>query len=119
MFTLFQEIQESTSSMVWFIIGAVFVTLWIVNWSIKRNSQLGQGLFDLIFAAFQVTHVPTGSETGWLARLEGLGDFGQKYEARIAAREAKAAEKAKARSATGDEKSPEDSDNKEDVSDED
>ena len=92
-FTLFQDIQDSTTSMVWFIVGAVFVILWFVNWSIKRNHEMNQGLFDLLFSSYLITHTPTGSETGWLARLEGLGDFGDKYEKRVEAREAKAAAK--------------------------
>ncbi len=92
-FTQFQEIQDDKTALVWFIVGAVFVILWFVNWSIKRNHEMNQGLFDLLFSSYLITHTPTGSETGWLARLEGLGDFGDKYEKRVEAREAKAAAK--------------------------
>jgi len=36
-----------------------------------------QGLWDIIFNAYLVKHVPSGEETGWLAKLEGLGDFAE------------------------------------------
>jgi len=88
-----KDIAENKTAMTWFIIGVVFIVLWFVNWSIKRNHQMNQGLFDLLFSSYLVTHIPTGSETGWLARLEGLGDFGDKYEKRLEAREEKAADK--------------------------
>ena len=102
-FTQFQEIQGNTSALVWFITGAVFIILWFANWSIKRNHEMSQGLFDLLFSSYLITHTPTGSETGWLARLEGLGDFGDKYEKRLEAREEKAAGKvAKAETAAED-----------------
>jgi hypothetical protein len=92
-FTQFQDIQDNKTSLIWFIVGAVFIILWFVNWSIKRNHEMKQGLFDLLFSSYLITHTPTGSATGWLARLEGLGDFGDKYEKRVEAREEKAAKK--------------------------
>lgn len=92
-FTLFQDIQDDKTSLIWFIVGSIFIVLWFVNWSIKRNHEMNQGLFDLLFSSYLITHTPTGSETGWLARLEGLGDFGDKYEKRVEAREEKAAVK--------------------------
>jgi hypothetical protein len=92
-FTQFQDIQDDKTALVWFIIGSLFIVLWISNWSIKRNHEMNQGLFDLLFSSYLITHTPTGSETGWLARLEGLGDFGDKYEKRMEAREQKTAEK--------------------------
>jgi hypothetical protein len=92
-FTKFQDVQDDKGALVWFIIGSLFIILWISNWSIKRNHEMNQGLFDLLFSSYLITHTPTGSETGWLARLEGLGDFGDKYEKRMEAREEKAAEK--------------------------
>ena len=47
------------------------------------GKDAGQGLWDKIFASYQVHHVPTGKETGWLARLESLGEFGAKRIAKI------------------------------------
>ena len=40
-------------------------------------SEKKQGLFDLIFGAYLVHHIPTGSEKGWLAKLEKMGDFAE------------------------------------------
>ncbi|MCS5538260.1 MAG: hypothetical protein NZ770_09145, partial [Candidatus Poseidoniaceae archaeon] len=42
-----------------------------------------QGMWDKMFGAYLVHHVPTGKETGWLARLESLGEFGAKRIAKI------------------------------------
>ena len=40
-------------------------------------SEKKQGLYDLIFGAYLVHHIPTGSEKGWLAKLEKMGDFAE------------------------------------------
>ena len=107
--TQLSEVQEDKTALIWFITGAFFIILWIANWSIKRNHEMNQGLFDLLFNSYLITHTPTGSETGWLARLEGLGDFGDKYEKRLEAREEKAAGKvAKAETAAEDAKKGQD-----------
>ncbi len=47
------------------------------------GKDFGQGMWDKIFASYLVHHVPTGKETGWLARLESLGEFGAKRIAKI------------------------------------
>ena len=57
----------------------------------------------MAFSAYLVRHVATGSETGWLARFEGLGDFGDKWQQRQAERAEKAAEKAAAKEAAANE----------------
>ncbi len=79
--------------------GAAFMLLWIINFFFKKNSDFSQGLFDMAFSAYLVKHIATGQETGWAARFEGLGDFGdkwqQKQEERRQKAEAKAIEKAK------------------------
>ncbi len=79
--------------------GAGFMLLWIINFFFKKNSDFSQGLFDMAFSAYLVKHIATGQETGWAARFEGLGDFGdkwqQKQEERRKKAEAKAIEKAK------------------------
>jgi len=95
MFVYFQDI--SGSGMVPFIIGAVMIVLWIVNFFLKKNSDYSQGIFDLVFSAYLVNHVATGTETGWLARFESLGDFGDKWQEKQAARQEKAAKKAEDR----------------------
>ena len=92
----FQDI--GTSGMVPFITGVVFIVFWIFNFFLKKNSDFSQGVFDLAFSSYLVKHVATGDETGWMARFESLGDFGDKWAERSANREdkqkAKAAKKA-------------------------
>ena len=88
----FQNI--SSSGMVPFITGVVFIVFWIFNFFLKKNSDYSQGVFDLAFSSYLVKHVSTGDETGWMARFESLGDFGDKWAERSANREVK--QKAKA-----------------------
>ena len=88
----FQNI--STSGMIPFITGVVFIVFWIFNFFLKKNSDFSQGVFDLAFNSYLVKHVATGEETGWMARFESLGDFGDKWAERSANREVK--QKAKA-----------------------
>ncbi|CAI8375635.1 MAG: Uncharacterised protein [Euryarchaeota archaeon UBA443] len=72
--------------------------LWIVNWQFSRNSDLNQGLFDLMFGTYLVRYIPEEKATsGFRARLESMSQFGEKYAKRVEekakAREAKVAEK--------------------------
>ena len=58
--------------------------LWIVNWQFTRNSDLNQGLFDLLFASYLVRFVPEEKATsGFRARLESMSQFGEKYAKRV------------------------------------
>ena len=98
----FQNI--STSGMVPFIVGVVFIVFWIFNFFLKKNSDFSQGVFDLAFNSYLVKHVSTGDETGWLARFESLGDFGDKWAERTANREIKQKEKAEKKAAKAAEK---------------
>ena len=98
----FQNI--STSGMVPFIVGVVFIVFWIFNFFLKKNSDFSQGVFDLAFNSYLVKHVSTGDETGWLARFESLGDFGDKWAERTANREVKQKEKAEKKAAKAAEK---------------
>jgi hypothetical protein len=87
-----------TAPIVMTSIGAVLMVLWIVNWQFSRNSELDQGLFDLIFGAYLVRYVPEEKATsGFRARLESMSQFGEKYakrvEERAKVREEKASEK--------------------------
>ena len=71
--------------------------LWVVNWQFSRNSELDQGLFDLMFGAYLVRYVPEEKATsGFRARLESMSQFGEKYakrvEERAKVREEKASE---------------------------
>ena len=87
-----------TSPIVMTSIGAVLMVLWIVNWQFSRNSDLDQGLFDIMFGAYLVRFIPEEKATsGFRARLESMSQFGEKYakrvEDRAKAREEKAEEK--------------------------
>ena len=71
--------------------------LWVVNWQFSRNSELDQGLFDIMFGAYLVRYVPEEKATsGFRARLESMSQFGEKYakrvEERAKVREEKASE---------------------------
>ena len=98
----FQNI--STSGMIPFITGVVFIVFWIFNFFLKKNSDFSQGAFDLAFSSYLVKHVATGDETGWMARFESLGDFGDKWAERSANREVKQKEKAAKKAAKAVEK---------------
>jgi len=98
LFTQVGQISDGgTTPIVLTSVGAVFMILWIVNWQFTRNSDLNQGLFDLIFASYLVRYVPEEKATsGFRARLESMSQFGEKYakrvEERAKAREVKASE---------------------------
>ena len=93
-----QIADGGTSPIVFTSVGAVFMVLWIVNWQFTRNSELNQGLFDLLFSAYLVRYIPEEKATsGFRARLESMSQFGEKYaqrvEERAKAREEKASMK--------------------------
>ena len=94
-----QIADGGTTPIVFTSVGAVFMVLWIVNWQFTRNSELNQGLFDLLFSAYLVRYIPEEKATsGFRARLESMSQFGEKYaqrvEERAKAREEKASLKA-------------------------
>ena len=99
LFTQVGQIADGgTAPIVMTSIGAIFMILWIVNWQFTRNSDLNQGLFDLMFGSYLVRYVPEEKATsGFRARLESMSQFGEKYakrvEDRAKAREVKASEK--------------------------
>lgn len=99
LFTQVGQIADGgTAPIVMTSIGAIFMILWIVNWQFTRNSDLNQGLFDLMFGSYLVRYVPEEKATsGFRARLESMSQFGEKYakrvEDRAKAREVKADEK--------------------------
>lgn len=83
-----QEGNKSAGPIVWTSIGAIFLILYIVNWQFAKASQYNQGLYDVLFGAYLVKHVPTKEEkaSGFWAKFESMGDYGDKFAAR---REAK------------------------------
>lgn len=87
-----------TAAIVMTSLGVVFMILWIVNWQFTRNSDLNQGLVDLIFASYLVRYIPEEKATsGFRARLESMSQFGEKYAKRVEER-AKAKEEKLAKS---------------------
>jgi len=109
---------STSNGKTWVAVGFLMVIIWVVNFFLKKNSDYSQGMFDLLFSAYSVNHVSTGSETGWLAKFEGLGDFGDKFEQRQEARREKAAKKAEMKAKAKDETNEEeDSTSEEDSSD--
>lgn len=73
-----------TAPIVMTSVGSVLMVLWIVNWQFSRNSELDQGLFDLMFGAYLVRYVPEEKATsGFRARLESMSQFGEKYAKRV------------------------------------
>jgi len=102
MMAYFQDIDAG--GMAPFVTGIFFVVFWIFNFFLKKNSDYSQGVFDLAFSAYLVKHVATGTETGWLARFESLGDFGDKWQQKSAERQIKAKEKAEKKAAEAAEK---------------
>ena len=88
------DFRDEKNAMVWFIVSFVLMAIPISNYFVKRNTQMRQGLYDLLFASYYVKHVPTKEDkaaSGWMAKFESMGDYGEKFQAN---REKKAAEKA-------------------------
>lgn len=81
---------------IWSILGLVFIILFFVNSSFRRGSETSQGLYDSLFGAYLVKHVPAEGETssGFIGRLEGMASYGDRFTERSEARKAKKAEKA-------------------------
>ena len=89
---------------IWTSIGAIFIILYIVNWQFARASQYNQGLYDVLFGAYLVKHVPTKDEkaSGFWAKFESMGDYGDKFAARREAKKVAKEEKEKEESKTDD-----------------
>ncbi len=66
------------------VIGVIFIVLWFVNRNFKKNSDMDQGLYDLLFRAYLVKHIPVEGEvsTGIWGRLENAGEWGDKIASR-------------------------------------
>lgn len=89
---------EQIWASVWSILGVIFIVLYFVNVSFKNSSALKQGLYDTLFGAYLVKHVPVAGEesTGIIAKLESMGTYGDRYSKRQAEKKIKREEKAKA-----------------------
>ena len=91
---------DNTMAIVMFSFGTIFIILWFVDRFLRNGSEMGQGLYDLVFGAYLVKYIPSEDEkaTGVWARLENMGNFGdqllKKQEERKAKKELQAAKKA-------------------------
>lgn len=90
--TEFQNLGEKeTSSIVLFTFGTIFILVWFVDRFLRNGSEMGQGLYDLMFRAYLVKYIPPEDEkaTGIWARLENMGNFGDQLLKRQEDRKAK------------------------------
>ena len=81
---------------VWSVLGVIFIVLYLANTSMKRSSVMRQGLYDSIFGAYLVKHVPAEGEvsTGFIGTLENMSSYGDRYTKRKEEKDAKKAERA-------------------------
>ena len=82
-------------AIIMFSFGTIFIILWFVDRFLRNGSEMGQGLYDLVFGAYLVKYVPSDDEkaTGIWARLENMGNFGDQLLKRQEERKAKKEEK--------------------------
>jgi len=86
--------------------GVIFIILWFVNRNFKKNSDMDQGLYDLIFSAYLVKHIPAEGEeaaSGIWGRLENAGEWGDKMISKREANAKKSEEKAAAKAKKAEE----------------
>ncbi|MBL6733149.1 MAG: hypothetical protein ISP84_01235 [Candidatus Poseidonia sp.] len=95
--TQFQNLSEAdnTAAIIFFSLGAVFIILWFIDRFLRNGSEMGQGLYDMLFRAFLVKYVPSEEEkaTGIWARLENMGNFGDQLLKRQEERKTKKEQK--------------------------
>ena len=95
--TQFQNLSEAdnTAAIIFFSLGAVFIILWFIDRFLRNGSEMGQGLYDMLFRAFLVKYVPSEEEkaTGIWARLENMGNFGDQLMKRQEERKIKKEQK--------------------------
>ena len=77
----FQKLGDKAAGsgpIIWTVFGAIFLIIWIVNFQFSRASEFKQGIYDLMFGAYLVKHVPIEGEasTGFWAKLENMGNYG-------------------------------------------
>ena len=87
---------------IWSIFGIIFIILFFINSSMKRGNEMNQGLYDSIFGAFLVKHIPAEGEvsTGFIGKLESMASYGDRFTQR---QEAKVAKKAILNESSSDE----------------
>ena len=84
----FGDKDAGAGPIIWTVIGSIFLILYIVNWQFAKASQYNQGLYDVLFGAYLVKHVPEKGEkaSGFWAKFESMGDYGDKFAAKREAR---------------------------------
>jgi hypothetical protein len=94
--------SEQMWASVWSILGIIFIILFFINSSMKRGNEMNQGLYDSIFGAFLVKHIPAEGEvsTGFIGKLESMASYGDRFTQR---QEAKVAKKAILNESSSDE----------------
>lgn len=95
----FQKLGDKaagTAPIIWTVFGAIFLIIWIVNFQFARASEFKQGIYDLMFGAYLVKHVPVDGEasSGFWGKLENMGNYGDQFAARREANKVKKAKKA-------------------------
>jgi hypothetical protein len=88
--------DDNSNALIFTIVGTIFVLTWFINRYIRNGSELNQGMFDLMFGAYEVKFIPaeTDKATGIFARLENMGSFGDKLIQRQEDKKQKKLEKA-------------------------
>lgn len=83
--------ENNANAIILFSLGTIFVIIWFIDRFLRNGSEMGQGLFDLMFKAYLVKYVPSEDEkaTGVWARLENMGNFGDQLMKRTEERKAK------------------------------
>jgi hypothetical protein len=96
---------KNYASIAGLVIGVIFIVLWFVNRNFKKNSDMDQGLYDLLFNAYLVKHIPAEGEvsTGIWGRLENAGEWGDKIASRREDNIKKATKKAAAKAEKAEE----------------
>ena len=106
----FQNLNETdnTTAIIMFSLGAIFIILWFIDRFLRNGSEMGQGLYDLLFRAYLVKYVPSDDEkaTGIWARLENMGNFGDQLLAKQEERKAKKAQQKEEAAAAAEETTP-------------
>ena len=103
----FQKLGDSAAGptpIIWTVFGAIFLIIWIVNFQFARASEFKQGIYDLMFGAYLVKHVPVEGEqsSGFWAKLENMGNYGDQFAANRKAKAIKQKEAKTDLSATED-----------------
>jgi len=87
--------NDRVTASIFSVLGIIFLTLYFINYGMRKGNNYGQGLYDTMFGAFLVKHVPAEGEvsTGFIGRLEGMATYGDRFTKRQEEKTAKKAAK--------------------------